>query len=128
VRGELIFTRPESGDLVIKVRQKPRADGTRVQPFKLQLRGQIPLEHLRHFVSLDLRRRANLLELERFEVLGPVAQRGNRGGKDRRGTDRAGTDRAGQERGERRPLRNPISRGESPAQAGHRPSIIRPGS
>ncbi|WP_259701620.1 MULTISPECIES: hypothetical protein [unclassified Synechococcus] len=123
VRGELIFTRPESGDLVIKVRQKPRADGTRVQPFKLQLRGQIPLEHLRHFVSLDLRRQASQLEVERFEVIGPVAQRGNRGGKDRSGSGRSSADRS-----ERKPPRNPISRGEALPPGGRRTAIIRPGS
>jgi hypothetical protein len=84
VRGELIYTRPETGDLVVKVRQRPRADGNRPIPFKLQLRGEIPLDHLRHFVALDLRRKNQQLELEGYEVLGPVAQRGNRGGKSRR--------------------------------------------
>lgn len=84
VRGELIFTRPETGDLVVKVRQKPRADGSRPSPFKLQLRGEVPLEHLRHFVSLDLRRQGQRLLMEQLEVIGPVAQRGNRGGKTRR--------------------------------------------
>jgi hypothetical protein len=112
VRGELIYTRPESGDLVIKVRQKPRADGSRVQPFKLQLRGQIPLELLRHFVSLDLRRQASQLVLERCEVIAPVAQRGNRGGKDQAGKDRGGQ-----------------SQGKPPSPRGsHRTAIIRPGS
>ena len=81
VRGELIFTRPESGELVIKVRQLPRADGSKPTPFKLQIKGQVPLEHLRHFVSLDLRRQGQELHLERFEVIAPLAQRGNRGGK-----------------------------------------------
>jgi hypothetical protein len=84
VRGELIYTRPETGDLVIKVRQKPRADGTRPIPFKLQLKGEIPLEHLRHFVSLKLRRHGQQLQLENVEVLAPVNQRGKRGGKGRR--------------------------------------------
>ena len=91
IRGELIFTRPETGDLVIKVRQQPRHDGNRPVHFKLQLRGDIPLEHLRHFVSLDLRRQGQQLAVERFEVIGPVAERGNRGGKARRpGGDKGG--------------------------------------
>jgi hypothetical protein len=64
VRGELIYTRPETGDLVVKVRQLPRADGSRPVPFKLQLRGEVPLEHLRHFVALDLRRQGQQLCLE----------------------------------------------------------------
>lgn len=86
VRGELIYTRPETGDLVIKVRQMPRSDGSRPIPFKLQLKGEIPLEHLRHFVSLAMRRQGEQLQLESYEVLAPVAQRGSRGGKGRRDT------------------------------------------
>jgi hypothetical protein len=80
VRGELIYTRPEDGDIVVKIRQQPRPDGTRPTPFKLQLKGQIPLENLRHFVSLDLRRQGQLLQLEQHEVIGPVPQRGGKGG------------------------------------------------
>ncbi len=90
VRGELIFTRPETGDLVVKVRQLPRADGSRPVPFKLQLRGEIPLEHLRHFVALDLRRSGQQLCVEGLEVIGPVPQRGNRGGRGRRNPERGG--------------------------------------
>ncbi|MBM5827192.1 MAG: hypothetical protein FJ050_03925 [Cyanobacteria bacterium M_surface_7_m2_040] len=84
VRGELIYTRPETGDLVIKVRQQPRADGSRPVPFKLQLKGEVPLQHLRHFVALDLRRQGEALQLEHCEVIAPVATRGSRGGKGRR--------------------------------------------
>ena len=84
VRGELIYTRPETGDLVVKVRQQPRPDGSKPVPFKLQLKGELPLEHLRHFVALNLRRQGQHLQLESFEVIGPVAQRGTRGGKGRR--------------------------------------------
>ena len=84
MRGELIYTRPETGDLVVKVRVMPRPDGSRPVPFKLQLKGEVPLEHLRHFVALNLRRTDQFLQLESFEVIGPVAQRGTRGGKGRR--------------------------------------------
>ena len=86
MRGELIYTKTETGALVIKIRQQPRADGTRPQPFKLQLQGTIPMEHLRHFVSLELRRSGQELTLESSEVIGPVPQRSDRrGGANRRG-------------------------------------------
>ncbi|WFN58345.1 hypothetical protein [Synechococcus sp. CCFWC 502] len=98
VRGELIYTRPESKELVVKVRQRPRPDGSRPQPFKLPLSGEVPLEHLRHFVSLDLRRIGHHLQVEHFEVIGPVAQRGNRGGKGR--SDRRCDDLAPAARGQ----------------------------
>jgi hypothetical protein len=65
----------------VKVRQLPRPDGSKPLPFKLQIKGEIPLEHLRHFVALDLRRHGQELQLEAFEVIAPLVQRGNRGGK-----------------------------------------------
>jgi hypothetical protein len=91
VRGELIYTRPEDGDLVVKIRQQPRPDGSRPTPFKLQLRGEIAPEHLRHFVALDLRRQGQQLQLEQMEVIAPVPQRGGKG----RGAGRPGRGGAG---------------------------------
>ncbi len=109
VRGELIYTRPESGDLVVKIRQLPRPDGSRPTPFKLQLKGEIPLESLRHFVALDLRRQGQLLQLERHEVIAPMPQRGNRGGKGRGSAGKGGgrgaaPSRQGAERGAAGPV------------------------
>ncbi|MFM7676523.1 MAG: hypothetical protein ACKO5F_13295 [Synechococcus sp.] len=98
IRGELIFTKPENGDLVVKVRVLPKPDGNRPTPFKVQLKGEVPLEHLRHFVSLEVRRRGQELHVESLEVLAPVNQRGNRGGKGRRGNERGRGDRSGGER------------------------------
>ncbi len=95
VRGELIYTRPEDGDLVVKIRQQPRADGSRPTPFKLQLKGEIPPDHLRHFVALDLRRQGQSLQLESHEVIGPVAQRAGKGRGPRHGGPRGGGPRRG---------------------------------
>jgi hypothetical protein len=91
------------------VRQLPRPDGSKPLPFKLQIKGEIPLEHLRHFVALDLRRHGQELQLEGFEVIAPVVQRGNRGGKKSgrsgsaggggRGASRPGEGRGGEGRG-----------------------------
>ena len=86
IRGELIFTKPETGELVVKVRQQPRADGSRPLPFKLQVKGELPLEHLRHFVSLDVRRQGQQLHLESHEVIAPMP---TRGGKSRGSRGRA---------------------------------------
>jgi hypothetical protein len=128
LRGELIYTRPESGDVVLKVRQQPRADGTRPTPFKLHLSGTIPMEHLRHFVSIEGRRQGQLLGVERFEVIAELPQRGNRGGKARRAT--GGERRGGGERGPRSEGRSsaPESRATgtgTPARV-HSRAVIRP--
>jgi len=83
IRGELIYTRPEADDLVIKIRQRARNDGTKPLPFKLNLKGRIPLDKIRHFISLQVRRDGNQLRLEEYEVIGPIATRGGKkkGGK-----------------------------------------------
>jgi hypothetical protein len=118
VRGELIYTRPESGDVVVKVRQLPRADGSRPTPFKLHLSGTIPLEHLRHFVSIDGRRQEQMLTVDRYEVIAELPQRGNRGGKARRGGSEG--------RGNRSETRSG-SQGAGPATPrGHGRAISRP--
>jgi hypothetical protein len=83
-------------------------------PFKLQLKGDLPLEHLRHFVALNLRRQGQALQLETFEVIGPVAQRGNRGGKGRRDGGSAKGGKGGKGR----------SPAASQAGGGHRDSAV----
>ncbi|MEB3322981.1 MAG: hypothetical protein VKI81_09180 [Synechococcaceae cyanobacterium] len=115
VRGELLFTRPETGDLVVKVRQQPRPDGSRPIPFKLQLKGTIPLEHLRHFVALDLRRQGQNLVLENLEVIGPLPQRGRRNDRPRRGGPQR---REGERSGDPRPAARPRSHGRAITRPG----------
>ena len=90
IRGELIFTKPESGELVVKVRQQPRSDGQRPLPFKLQIKGELPLENLRHFVSLDVRRSGQQLHMESHEVIAPMPTRGGKS-KSGRGRTPAGS-------------------------------------
>ncbi len=72
IRGELIFTKPESHELVIKVRQRKKSDGSRPAPFKLKLKGEIPLTLLRRFLSLDMRRKDQTLYVESYEDIGTI--------------------------------------------------------
>jgi len=82
IRGELIYTRPETNDLVVRIRQKPRSKLIKPQPFKILIKGEISLEYLRKFVSLDVRRRGQNLILEKYEILGEVPSKSSKkGGK-----------------------------------------------
>ena len=111
--------------MVVKIRQLPRPDGSRPTPFKLQLKGEIPLESLRHFVALDLRRQGQVLQVERHEVIAPMPQRGNRGGKGRGSAGKGGGGgrgaAAGSRQGSDRAAAGPgadRSKGERPAAGG----------
>jgi len=66
IRGELIFTKPEEKEVVIKIRQKPRNPQKKAFPFKVNLKGEIPIENLKHFISIHLH---HFYQLEYF-VLG----------------------------------------------------------
>ena len=72
IRGELIFTKPEDKEVVIKIRQKPRHEGKKALPFKVNIKGEIPANYLKHFNSLDVRRVDHQLLVEDFNVIGPI--------------------------------------------------------
>ena len=72
IRGELIFTKPEEKELVIKIRQKPRNQKKKALPFKVNLTGEVPINYLKHFISLDVRRVDYQLLVENFQVIAPI--------------------------------------------------------
>ncbi|WP_269604863.1 hypothetical protein [Prochlorococcus marinus] len=74
IRGELVFTKPEEKELVIKIRQRPRNQQKKALPFKLNLKGEVPINYLKHFISLDVRRVDYQLLVEDFQIIGPLSQ------------------------------------------------------
>ena len=74
IRGELIFTKPEEKEVVIKIRQKPRNQQKKALPFKLNLKGEVPINYLKQFISLDVRRVDYQLLVENFQIIGPLSQ------------------------------------------------------
>ena len=77
IRGELIFTKPEEQEIVVKIRQKPRNQQKKALPFKVNLKGEIPINYLKHFISLDVRRVDYQLFVESFQVIGPIIKPSN---------------------------------------------------
>ena len=74
IRGELIFTKPEEKEVVIKIRQKPRNQQKKALPFKLNLKGEVPMNYLKHFISLNVRRIDYQLLIEDFQIIGPLSK------------------------------------------------------
>ena len=87
IRGELIFTKPEDKDVVIKIRQKPRNLKKKALPFKVNLKGEIPMNFLKHFISLDVRRVDYQLLVEDFQVIETI-QKSPTNNKSRKNTKR----------------------------------------
>jgi len=86
IRGELVFTKPEDKDLVVKIRQKPRNQKKKAIPFKVNLKGEVPIKYLKHFISLDVRRVDYQLLVEDFQIIAPVPQQ-NMDNKNRKRLD-----------------------------------------
>ena len=78
VRGELIYTKPDTEDIVLRIRQRPRLEKNHPLPFKIHLKGKLSMEHLRKFVSLDVRRERQELRLENHTIVGDVPSRGEK--------------------------------------------------
>tara|TARA_Y100001968_G_scaffold322131_1_gene357679 strand:+ start:126 stop:767 length:642 start_codon:yes stop_codon:yes gene_type:complete len=75
IRGELIFTKPEDKNLVVKIRQKPRNKKKKALPFKINLKGEIPINSLKQFISFDVRRVDYQLVVEDFQIIGPTSEK-----------------------------------------------------
>tara|TARA_Y100001968_G_C19452764_1_gene769932 strand:+ start:1529 stop:2188 length:660 start_codon:yes stop_codon:yes gene_type:complete len=84
IRGELIYTRPETDELVIKVRQRPRSQTRKNLPFKLLIKGNLSLDFLRNFVSLEVKRQGQNLFLENYQIIGPVPKKNSKKGGQRK--------------------------------------------
>ena len=86
IRGELIYTKPETNDLIVKIRQQPRKVIKKPLPFKIRLKGHISLDNLHQFISLDVRRFGEELKVEEYELIGPAFVKGKQ--KDNRSKTR----------------------------------------
>ena len=69
VRGELVFVNSQKKDIVVKVCTASKLKNLKNKNFKLVVKGEISLELLNSFVSLDLTRDGNSLKLLKYEVI-----------------------------------------------------------
>ena len=69
VRGELVFVNTQKKEIVIKVNTAPKSKNLKNKNFKLVIKGELSLELLNSFVSLDINRDGNSLKLINYEVI-----------------------------------------------------------
>ena len=72
VRGELVFVNTQKKEIVIKICLDPKSKKLKNKNFKLVIKGEISLELLHSFVSLDINRDGNSLKLINYEVIEKV--------------------------------------------------------
>ena len=69
VRGELVFVNTQKKEIVIKICPAIKSKNLKNKNFKLVIKGELSLELLHSFVSLDINRDGNSLQLVRYEVI-----------------------------------------------------------
>jgi len=69
VRGELVFINTQKKEIVIKVCSDAKSKNLKNKNFKLVIKGELSLKLLNSFVSLDINRNGNALELIKYEVV-----------------------------------------------------------
>ena len=69
VRGELVFVNTKKKEIVIKINPAAKLKNSKNKNFKLVIKGELSLELLHSFVSLDINRDGNALNLINYEVI-----------------------------------------------------------
>jgi len=69
IRGELVFVNTQKKEVVIKICSTSKLPNLKNKNFKLVLKGELSLELLNSFVSLDVIRDGNSLKLLNYEVI-----------------------------------------------------------
>ena len=69
VRGELVFVNTQKKEIVIKICSASKLKNLKNKNFKLVIKGELSLELLNSFVSLDIVRDGNALKLINYEVI-----------------------------------------------------------
>ena len=69
VRGELVFVNTQKKEIVIKICPDLKSNKLKTKNFKLVIKGELSLELLHSFVSLDINRDGNSLKLINYEVI-----------------------------------------------------------
>ena len=69
IRGELVFVNTQKKEIVIKICSASKINNLKNKNFKLVIKGELSLELLNNFVSLDVYRDGNSLKLQNYEVI-----------------------------------------------------------
>ena len=69
VRGKLVFVNTQKKEIIIKISSESKLKNLKNKNFKLVIIGELSLELLNSFVSLDITRDGNALKLISYEVI-----------------------------------------------------------
>ena len=69
IRGELVYVNTQKKEIVIKICSSPLSKRSKYTTFKIIIEGEISLQFLNNFVSLDLIRDGSTLRMVKYEII-----------------------------------------------------------
>ena len=69
IRGELVYVNSKKREFVIKICSSPQAEKLKKNNFKLVIEGELSLNILNHFLSLDVIRDGSTLRMSKYEII-----------------------------------------------------------
>ena len=69
IRGELVYVNTQKKEIVIKICSSPPSKRSKYSTFKIIIEGEISLQFLNNFVSLDVIREGSILRMVKYEVI-----------------------------------------------------------
>ena len=75
IRGRLIFINIQDKELIIKICPSTQSKNKKNKSFKILVKGEISMEYINSFVSLEVMRIENSLFLEKFEIIEPKSSK-----------------------------------------------------
>ncbi len=69
IRGELVYVNTQKKEIVIKICSSPTSKRLKDPTFKIVVEGDISLQFLNNFVSLDVIRDGNILRMVKYEII-----------------------------------------------------------
>ena len=69
IRGELVYVNTQKKEIVIKICSSPPSKKSKYSTFKIIVEGEISLQFLNNFVSLDVIRDGSTLRMVKYEII-----------------------------------------------------------
>ncbi len=69
IRGELVYVNTQKKEIVIKICSSPPSKRSKYSTFKIIIEGEISLQFLNNFVSLDVIRDGSTLRMVKYEII-----------------------------------------------------------
>jgi len=71
IRGKLIFINVEDKELIIKICPSNQRKNQKIKSFKILVKGEISMDYVNSFVSLEVMRIEKSLYMKKFEIINP---------------------------------------------------------